>query len=116
MDRVRELIVLYRRALVVCLHGLLWTTALVFAVLLRFEFEIPTPYVVILPKLLGISLVVRAIVHWRLGLFHGLWRYSGSRDLRLIIVAATVSSLSYAAAWAFMQSHTFPRSIFVLDW
>lgn len=116
MDRVRELIVLYRRALVVALHALLWTVALVFAVLLRFEFEIPGPYVVILPTLLGISLAIRAIVHWRVGLFHGLWRYSGSRDLRLIILAATVSSLSYAAVWAFMQPHTFPRSIFVLDW
>lgn len=116
MDRVRELIVVYRRALVVGFHALLWTTALVLAVLLRFEFEIPGAYRIILPKLLAISLVVRTIVHWRLGLFHGLWRYSGSRDLRLLILGATVSSLSYAAVWAFMQSATFPRSIFVLDW
>jgi FlaA1/EpsC-like NDP-sugar epimerase len=116
MDRVRDLIVVYRRALVVGLHALLWTTALAFAVMLRFEFEIPIPYRIIFPKLLAVSLVVRAIVHWRLGLFHGLWRYSGSRDLRLIIVAATVSSLSYTALWAFTQASTFPRSIFILDW
>jgi FlaA1/EpsC-like NDP-sugar epimerase len=116
MDRVRELIVVYRRALVVGLHCLLWTTSLVFALLLRFEFEIPGAYLAILPKLLGISLVIRAIVHWRFGLFHGLWRYSGSRDLRRIIAAATVASLSYTAAWAFMQPYTFPRSVFVLDW
>ncbi len=116
MERVRELIVLYRRTLVVAFHGLLWTTALLFAVLLRFEFEIPNAYRVFLPKLLAISLAIRTIVHWRLGLFHGLWRYSGSRDLRLLILAATISSLSYSAAWAFMRSSTFPRSIFVLDW
>ncbi len=116
MDSVRELIVIYRRALVVLFHTLLWTTALVFAVLLRFEFEIPSSYLRFLPKLLVISIAVRLVVHWRVGLFHGLWRYSGSRDLRLIILAATISSLSAAAAWAFMQPDTFPRSIFVLDW
>jgi FlaA1/EpsC-like NDP-sugar epimerase len=116
MDRVRELIVVYRRSLVVGVHALLWSMALVFAVLLRFEFEIPGPYVTIIPKLLAVSLVIRIVVHWRIGLFHGLWRYSGSRDLRLIILAATVASLCYAAAWAFLQTDTFPRSIFVLDW
>ncbi|MBX3260955.1 MAG: polysaccharide biosynthesis protein [Labilithrix sp.] len=116
MDRVRDLIVVYRRALVVAFHGVLWTLALVFAVLLRFDFEIPGAYRVIIPKLLAISLAIRVLVHWRVGLFHGLWRYSGSRDLRLIILAATVSSVSYASAWAFLQSYTFPRSIFVLDW
>jgi FlaA1/EpsC-like NDP-sugar epimerase len=116
MDRVRDLIVVYRRALVIALHVVLWTTALLFAVLLRFEFEIPAAYVAFLPKLLAITLIVRTVVHWRLGLFHGLWRYSGSRDLRVIILAATISSLATAAAWAFAQSSTFPRSIFVLEW
>jgi FlaA1/EpsC-like NDP-sugar epimerase len=116
MDRVRELIVLYRRALVIAFHAVLWTIALVFAVLLRFDFEIPAAYRLLLPKLLAITLVTRTLVHWRFGLFHGLWRYSGSRDLRLLIVAASVSSVGCAAAWAFVQTNTFPRSIFVLDW
>ena len=41
MDHVRNLIVVYRRALVVLFHALLWAMSLVLAVLLRFEFEIP---------------------------------------------------------------------------
>ncbi len=116
MDHLRRLILTHRRGFVVAVHVLLWSAALVFSALLRFEFEIPPAYVVILPKLLVLSTVVRVIVHWRVGLFHGLWRYSGSRDLRSIIAAATVSSLAYAALWAFAQPNTFPRSIFVLDW
>jgi FlaA1/EpsC-like NDP-sugar epimerase len=113
---MRDLIVTYRRGFVVLFHLALWTAGLLLAALLRFEFEIPSTYVKILPALLVLSLLVRSIVHWRLGLFHGLWRYSGSTDLRSLIVGSTISSALYSAAWAFTQSDTFPRSIFVLDW
>jgi FlaA1/EpsC-like NDP-sugar epimerase len=113
---MRQLIINHRRTLVVAMHLVLWTMALVLALMLRFEFEVPREYGRILPRLLGLSLVVRVVVHWRLGLFHGLWRYSGSRDLRSLITAATLSSAFYAAGWAFLQPFTFPRSIFVLDW
>jgi FlaA1/EpsC-like NDP-sugar epimerase len=113
---MRDLIVTYRRTLVVAVHLALWTIALLLAIALRFEFDVPAVYGRILPGLLAMSLVVRTTVHWRLGLFHGLWRYSGSRDLRALIWAATLSSIVYAAAWAFISSRYFPRSIFVLDW
>ena len=104
MDRMRELIVAYRRALVIVAHLLMWSAALGFALLLRFEFEVPSSYGSVLPKLLVLSLAVRSIVHWRLGLFHGLWRYSGSRDLRTLVWAATLSSVAYAAAWGFFSA------------
>ncbi len=116
MDIIRELVVQYRRALVVLVHLVLWSGALVLALALRFEFEVPAPYFRLLPKLLALSLGIRALVHWKLGLFHGLWRYSGSRDLRSLLWAATLSSICYAAAWAFLDARIFPRSIFVLDW
>jgi FlaA1/EpsC-like NDP-sugar epimerase len=113
---VRNLIITYRRALVVGVHLVMWTAALGLALLLRFEFEVPAAYGRVLPSLLALSLVVRTVVHWRLGLFHGLWRYSGARDLRSLIWAASLSSVVYAATWAFFGAHFFPRSIFVLDW
>lgn len=118
MDRMRDLIVTYRRALVILVHFALWAAALGLAILLRFEFEVPAGYGTVFPVLLGVSLAVRSVVHWRLGLFHGLWRYSGSRDLRLLIWAATLSSILYAVSWAFFFSggKFFPRSIFILDW
>lgn len=120
MDRVRELIVAYRRALVVAVHLVLWSLSMLLALGLRFEFDVPPTYKKVLPPLLAMSLVARVVVHWWLGLFHGLWRYSGSRDLRSLIQAATLSSATYTAAWAFFGSAispgTFPRSVFVLDW
>ncbi len=116
MDVLRELVVQYRRALVVLVHLVMWTAALLLALALRFEFEFPAGYLKLLPKLLALSLGVRALVHWRLGLFHGLWRYSGSRDLRSLLWAATLSSICYAAAWGFVGVRMFPRSVFILDW
>jgi FlaA1/EpsC-like NDP-sugar epimerase len=113
---MRSLIITYRRALVVGVHVALWTLAFVLAVFLRFEFDVPSQYATIVPRLLALSLLIRALVYWRAGLFHGLWRYSGSRDLRSLISAATISSACTAAVWAFLRHDTFPRSIFILDW
>lgn len=110
------MIISYRRALVVLVHLVLWTASLLLALALRFEFEVPAAYSRFLPGLLALSLGVRSLVHWRFGLFHGLWRYSGSKDLRSLLQAATISSIIFAAGWAFTSSRTFPRSVFVLDW
>jgi FlaA1/EpsC-like NDP-sugar epimerase len=112
---MRNLFIAYRRFFVVLVHLLLWTTALGASLLLRFEFEIPRSILRIAPVLLLLTLLLRGLVHWRLGLFHGLWRYSGSRDLLSLLQAAALSSVLIAAAWAFVQSGTFPRSILVLD-
>ena len=112
---MRNLFIAYRRFFVVVVHLLLWTAALAVSLLLRFEFTIPRAILQFAPKLLLITLVVRGVVHWRLGLFHGLWRYSGSRDLLSLVQAAALSSVMIAAIWAFMSTGTFPRSVLVLD-
>lgn len=112
---MRNFVIAYRRLFVVVVHLLLWTGALAASLLLRFEFSIPPGARPLLPKLLAVTLFVRAIVHWRVGLFHGLWRYSGSRDLQSLLKAATFSSIIIAAIWAFFQTGTFPRSILILD-
>lgn len=112
---MRNLIIAYRRWLVVLVHLALWTFALIASLLLRFEFAIPYLIWVLVPKLLALSLFVRAMVHWRFGLFHGLWRYSGSRDLLSLMKAATLSSVIIAAVWGFLFTGTFPRSVLILD-
>lgn len=66
---MRDLIITYRRALVVAVHLLLWTASLVLAIVLRFDFELPAAYVRLLPGLLALSLGVRTVIHWRFGLF-----------------------------------------------
>jgi len=112
---MRDVIITHRRVLVVAIHIALWTAGFVAALLLRFELGVPRDFLILAPKLLAVSLILRTLVHWQFGLFHGLWRYSSSRDLLSLIKAATLSSALIAAAWAFTGSGTFPRSIFVLD-
>ncbi len=112
---MRNLIITYRRLLVVIVHLLLWTAALTASMLLRFEFDIPRAFMPLAWKLLLLTLALRTVVHWRVGLFHGLWRYSGTRDLLSLLKAAAISSVLIAAAWAFMNTRTFPRSVLVLD-
>jgi len=112
---MRNVIITYRRILVIAVHLALWTAAFMLALLLRFEFDIPREWLGLAPRLLAVSLLVRTLVHWRVGLFHGLWRYSSTRDLLSLIKAATLSSVIIAAGWAFAAHGTFPRSIFLLD-
>jgi FlaA1/EpsC-like NDP-sugar epimerase len=113
---MRDVIIAYRRVFVVLVHVSLWMAGLVLALLLRFDFDIPRGFLKQAPQLLAVSLIVRTIVHWRLGIFHGIWRYSSSRDLLSLIKAATFSSAIIAAVWAFAGTGIFPRSIFVLDY
>lgn len=116
MNRFRDFVIAYRRLLVVAVHLALWVASFLLALGLRFEFDIPSAFAQLIPGLLATSLVVRTLVHWQAGIFHGLWRYSGSRDLRSLLQASTLSSIASAAAWAFLHTKTFPRSVFVLDW
>lgn len=113
---MRDVIVRYRRALVVAVHLALWTLAYAGAFLLRFEFEVPREYFRDAPMLLAVLLVIRTAVYWRFGLFHGLWRYSGMRDLMQLVKAATLSSAAFIIALVFLVHAAFPRTVIVLDW
>lgn len=112
---MRNFFIAYRRLFVVVVHLLLWTCALGVSLLLRFEGTVPRAILDLAPKLLLLTLAIRGLVHWRLGLFHGLWRYSGARDLLSLLQAAALSSVLIAAVWAFMRTGTFPRSVLILD-
>jgi FlaA1/EpsC-like NDP-sugar epimerase len=113
---MRDVVVRYRRALVIGVHLGLWTLAYAGAFLLRFELEIPPAYFRDAPALLATLLAIRTAVYWRLGLFHGLWRYSGMRDLIQLVKASTFSTAGFVIALAFLSHFTFPRTVVVLDW
>ena len=92
---MQDIIVRYRRIFVVATHLVMWTASLLLAFALRFDFSFPNAYRPLVAQMLALSLVIRTVVHWRLGLFHGLWRYSGTRDLRSLLKAATLSSVIF---------------------
>ncbi len=120
MNRVRELVIVYRRLFVISMHLVLWTLSFLMAVGLRFDFAPPPLFLEIVPKLLLVVLLAKMATHWYVGLFHGIWRYSGLRDLRSLLQAVTTASIASVAVWGLLGprlSHNMlPRSIFVLDW
>jgi FlaA1/EpsC-like NDP-sugar epimerase len=114
---MRDVIVTFRRPLVVAVHLGLWMAAYWGAFLLRFEFEIPAAHWRTAWRVLALLLATQTIVHWRLGLFHGLWRYSGMRDLIQLVKAASISTGILVALWVFVPSKVvFPRTVVILDW
>jgi FlaA1/EpsC-like NDP-sugar epimerase len=113
---VRETIITYRRFLVVVVHLALWTASLVAALLLRFDFRVPDYDWQMLPIWLGIFLAAKTLAHISLGLFHGLWRYSGVRDLVALIKAAIYGTLAAALVISFLGPRFFPRSVYIVDW
>ena len=84
--------------------------------MLRFEFAIPPLYLHNAARWLVLLLVVRGAVHLTFGLFHGLWRYSSSRDLIGLVKASVLSTAIFALAVFFLGPPGLPRAVIIMDW
>src|SRR5579864_6705581 len=82
---------------------------------LRFNFEIPVEYEIIMLKTLIGIMTLDALCFWLFGLYKGLWRYASIHDLRLILVAVGAGALVYPTIITLAQpGFVVPRSVFVL--
>jgi FlaA1/EpsC-like NDP-sugar epimerase len=82
---------------------------------LRFNFEIPAEYEIIMLQTVGGIVALDALCFWLFGLYKGLWRYASIRDLRLILTAVAVAALAFPAIVVLVQpGFVVPRSVFVL--
>jgi FlaA1/EpsC-like NDP-sugar epimerase len=91
--------------------GLAWLAAFS----LRFNFEIPAEFELVMWKTVGEIMLLDALCFWRFGLYKGLWRYASIHDLRLILVAVGVAALAFPAVIVLAQpGFVVPRSVFVL--
>ncbi len=106
----------YRRLLVVGVHLILWALSFSLAFLLRFDFSVPDNYLAIAYKSLGVLLIARLVCFAGFGLFSGMWRYTGSRDLVALMKAATLSTALFAIYLWLSAQLNFPRSIVIIDW
>ncbi len=87
------------------------------AFLLRFEGESDLPlFLAQFSRSLPIVLVVQLLVFLAVGLYRGVWRYTGLDDLVLIIKAvASATVLSSVAMLFVFRFERFSRSVFVID-
>jgi FlaA1/EpsC-like NDP-sugar epimerase len=104
-----------RRPLIVSIHVVLWFSALLLAMELRYE-SIPWRVVQEIWPAIALLLLMRSIAFFMHGLFHGLWRYAGLPELSNLIRATTVSSVAFICAGAMAHSLLLPRTVYVGEW
>jgi FlaA1/EpsC-like NDP-sugar epimerase len=104
-----------RRAAIIAVHLVLWTAALAIAFLLRFEFAVPHGFLPAVAVWLPVLLIVRVGTFGAMGLFRGVWRYTGARDAIAIVEATTISSL-VVLAFLVVAIQGFPRSVVAIEW
>lgn len=94
----------------------LFSMALLLAYALRFEFDIPAPYVRQMFGLLPAAVVLKLLFFLFSGLYRGMWRYTTLSDLWRIgraVFLAEVGLVLYVVFTAHFQGY--PRSVFMLD-
>lgn len=105
----------YRRVVALAVHLVLFAVAQTGAFLLRFEFDVPEEYAA--PGLfwLAVSIGIRISVFAWFGMFAGMWRYTGAKDLGALAKSATLSTLIFAVFLVLGGFRSYPRSILVID-
>jgi FlaA1/EpsC-like NDP-sugar epimerase len=110
---------LYKNFIIVLLADIfLLSGSLFLAYLIRFDFQLPQPFSVLLYQILPFVLIVKIGCFYFFDLYRGMWRYTSIADLLNIIKASCVSSLVIICLILFSHSRFigFSRSVFILDW
>lgn len=96
----------------VAMAGLAWSLAY----LLRFNFSIPTEFIVSLIQTLPWAVALQALVFVYMGLYRGVWRFASVSDLKRIILSVSLSAVVIVAVFFMLKLDIIiPRSVLVLD-
>ncbi len=118
MKRSRKKIHFSRNvAIIIAADLFLLSLGLYVSYLLRFDFQIPSPYYASFVNILPLLLIVKLICFYSFDLYRGMWRYTSIADLFNILKASVLSSLIIVGAILFVNRFEgFPRSVFLIDW
>lgn len=119
----KELILKFRRLIIIATHLALMICAYIIAFYLRLDFRIDSSYWQVIIKTLPVLVVIKMVIFGYFGLYSGLWRYASVDDIWRIIKAHILATLCFVAAIAFLPIRqaginlldVFPRSVFILD-
>lgn len=81
---------------------------------LRFNLDLPQPYLSMMLQTLVWVVPVQAGVFWLFGLYRSIWRYASVLDLKRIVFAAGISALALPALFVMLQEPV-PRSVLIID-
>jgi FlaA1/EpsC-like NDP-sugar epimerase len=114
---LRNLLLRFRRPIVVGLHLLIIPLGYWLAFAIRFDFDVPPSHTELYWRTMPVILVLRLAAFGYFGLFQGWWRHAGMRDLGDLIRAACASSLMFLVAlFGLRMLNTMPRSVIPVDW
>lgn len=110
----------YRNRVVVILcDALLISLAFILSYYFRFNFDIPEPqfYWAQIMRTLPFVVALNLVIFYKFDLYKGMWRYTGIRDLRAIILAVTLSTVAMIVGLTVGFRFTgYPRSVFFINW
>jgi FlaA1/EpsC-like NDP-sugar epimerase len=67
--------------------------------------------------IIPLMLMLRLGVFFAMGLYRGMWRFTGMRDLISLVKGVTISSgLAMAVLFLLFRLEEYPRSVFIIDW
>lgn len=106
-----------RRILEVVVDFILMCIAYISAYLLRFEGLLAGQNQEIIAKSLPLIVIIKYLVFFKFGLYRGIWRYIGIRDLidifKAVTFASAISAVTVLFIWRFQG---FSRAVFIIDW
>jgi FlaA1/EpsC-like NDP-sugar epimerase len=113
---VRDIVIQFRRPLIVGFHILLIVLANYLAFWIRFDGAIPPRELAVMIQMLPWLIVIRGLMFVPLQLYKGLWRYTGIWDLRDVIIGVIGSTLIFyiVVHWGY-SLRGYPLSIFIID-
>jgi FlaA1/EpsC-like NDP-sugar epimerase len=108
---------LWKQGAVFLTDAVLIVSSLLLSYALRFNTPDLIGYWSQILTILPFMLVSRLGVFVATGLYRGMWRFTGTRDLISLLKAVTVSSvLAMTLLFLTFRLEDYPRSVFIIDW
>jgi FlaA1/EpsC-like NDP-sugar epimerase len=82
---------------------------------LRFNLEMPQPWLSTMGQALFWVVPIKAVAFWQLGLYRGIWRYASLSDLKRILIAVGIGALAIPMFVVMFRVTGIPRSVLILD-
>ncbi|MBF0522025.1 MAG: polysaccharide biosynthesis protein [Candidatus Omnitrophica bacterium] len=111
----QEIILRYRRGIILLAHVAIVVVAYSLSFLLRFDFSIPLSELPGFFNAFFLIIPVKLLVFAYFGLYRGLWMYSSIYDLMKILKANVSATAFFIISVALWGGQGFPRSIFIVD-
>ncbi len=108
---------IWKQATVFIVDAVIIVSSLFLSYALRFNTLDLSAYTHQILTIIPLMLVLRLGVFMVLGLYRGMWRFIGMRDLLSLVRGVTISSgLAMAALFLLFRLEEYPRSVFIIDW